>query len=97
MLASARMHAGLRGCDALSIMNIELTGAYGRWRVVRGVCAIYTDDRAAEASATPPPPLPGEGRVCETQQSPYGTSGPYLDVCPVPLLCEAKRCVSPYH
>jgi hypothetical protein len=96
MLASARLHAGLRGCDAVSIMNVELTGAYGRWRVVRGVCAMYTDEQA-QANPTPPAPLPGEGQTCHTQYSPYGTSGPYLDQCPVPLLCEAKHCVSPYH
>jgi len=102
MLASARAHAGLRGCDAVSIMNVELTGAYGRWRVVRGVCAMYTDEQAAQAQANPPPPppLPGEGQACETKRSPsvnYDLSSPYMDLCPNPLLCEAKRCVSPYH
>jgi len=101
MLASARAHAGLRGCDALSIMNVELAGAYGRWRVVRGVCAMYTDAPAGQAQSnpTPPPPLPGEGQACETKHSPYsgGSSGPFLDLCANPLLCEANRCVSPYH
>jgi hypothetical protein len=98
MLASARLHAGLRGCDAVSIMNVELTGAYGRWRVVRGVCAVYTDEQAAQVqpNPTPPPPFPGEGQPCETQHSPYG-SGDYVDLCPNPLVCQDQHCVSPYH
>ena len=37
MFATLRLHAALRGCDAVQVMGVELAGREER-RVVRGVC-----------------------------------------------------------
>ena len=92
-----RFHAGLRGCDGVQVLDVEMAGKY-YWRIVRGVCEIYTDAEAVEADAhvAPPQPLPGEGRSCK----PPPTSGPLTasepTPCPAPLVCANKVCASPY-
>jgi hypothetical protein len=65
MLRTLRMHAALRGCDAVQVMGVELAGKR-YWRVVRGVCEMYTDPQAVEADKhLIPERLPGEGQFCE--------------------------------
>lgn len=91
MIQTLRVHSALRGCDAVQILNIELAGRYA-YRVVRGVCEIYTDDQAVHAAAAvPAPALPGEGHPCSLDPESVIVS------CADPLVCEKKRCVSPYH
>ena len=65
MLRTLRLHAALRGCDALQVMGVELAGKTN-WRIVRGVCEVYTDPQALEAHKhLRPERLPGEGQSCE--------------------------------
>src|SRR5206468_10026927 len=40
MLGTLRLHAGLRGCDAVQVMDVEVAGRDYR-RIVRGVCEMY--------------------------------------------------------
>jgi len=95
MIDTLRFHAGLRGCDAVQVLGVELAGKH-EWRVVRGVCEVYTDEQAEQAAVhiTRRKLLPGEGKSCE----PIGT-GPTVTpaTCPDPLVCSDKLCVSPYH
>jgi hypothetical protein len=90
MIASLRTHAGLRGCDAVEIMDVELAGRYKN-RVVRGACEMYTDaSPAAAAAPTPEQPFPSEGAVC-------GAATEGLHPCTSPMVCGAQgRCASPY-
>jgi hypothetical protein len=65
-----RLHAALRGCDALQIMGVELAGRSFR-RVVRGVCELYTDPKALEADKhLTSERLPGEGQRCVSESPP---------------------------
>ena len=91
MLDELRVHAALRGCDAVQVLGVELC-CRGPVRVVRGACEMYTDEAAQHAVMRPAPPLPGEGQRCPV------TVGPNGDVvaCPGLLICQADRCVSPY-
>lgn len=92
MLRTLRLHAALRGCDALQIMGVELAGKY-LLRVVRGVCEIYTDPQAQQASKGPPPErLPGEGQPCGVTPGPTGVPAD----CVHPLVCSNAVCASPY-
>jgi hypothetical protein len=91
MLDELRVHAALRGCDAIQVLGVELAGrAY--WRVVRGACEMYTDEAAQHAALEPAPPLPGEGERCPVTVGPNGN----VVACPGLLICQADRCVSPY-
>ena len=65
MLRTLRLHAALRGCDALQVMGVELAGKT-YMRVVRGVCEMYTDPQAQAAGKHLPPAerLPTEGQPC---------------------------------
>ena len=91
MIRSLRFHGALRGCDAVQILSIELSGRYLH-RVVSGVCEIYTDEQAVHAAiVAPAPALPGEGHPCSVDPEGVVVS------CTDPLVCEQKRCVSPYH
>ncbi len=64
MLGTLRLHAALRGCDALQVLGVELAGRHES-RVVRGVCEMYTDPQAIEADKSlKPERLPGEGQSC---------------------------------
>jgi hypothetical protein len=64
MLGTLRLHAALRGCDALQVLGVELAGKT-YLRVVRGVCEMYTDPQAEEADKhLTPERLPGEGQSC---------------------------------
>lgn len=64
MLRTLRLHAALRGCDALQVMGVELAGK-GYLRVVRGVCEMYTDPQAQEADKhLTSERLPSEGQPC---------------------------------
>jgi len=94
MIGSLRFHAGLRGCDAVQILNVELAGKVS-WRIVRGVCEMYTDAQAAETAGkiAPLPPLPGEGSRCSP---PDPNMTPNMPECPDPLVCSNRVCVSPY-
>jgi hypothetical protein len=100
MLRTLRLHAALRGCDALQILGVELAGRE-RWRIVRGVCEMYTDPQALEADKRlTPEPLPGEGQACATMVSVAGPTGGPTSVpgaCPDPLVCLNSVCASPYH
>lgn len=72
MLRTLRLHAALRGCDALQVLGVEsahtVTGGghsktYGS--VVQGVCEMYTDPQAIEADKSlKTERLPGEGKSC---------------------------------
>jgi len=104
MLTTVRLHAALRGCDAVQVMGVELAGREES-RVVRGVCEMYTDPEAKEAAKTlTPERLPGEGRACAVVQAdtvlPPSTSVAPSDAltgCLYPLVCSAKGvCTSPY-
>ena len=65
MLRSLRLHAALRGCDALQVMGVELAGKT-YLRVVRGVCEMYTDPQAQDADKLlTAERLPTEGQPCE--------------------------------
>jgi hypothetical protein len=64
MLRTLRLHAALRGCDALQVLGVELAGRR-YMRVVRGVCEMYTDPQALEVDKhLIPELLPGEGQAC---------------------------------
>lgn len=64
MLTTLRLHAALRGCDAVQVMGVELAGKEES-RVVRGVCEMYTDPEAIEAAKSlTPERLVGEGKSC---------------------------------
>jgi hypothetical protein len=69
MLTTLRLHAALRGCDAVQVMGVELAGGDRREsRVVRGVCEMYTDAEAIEADKKlTPERLPSEGQACVVQ------------------------------
>lgn len=93
MLQTLRLHAALRGCDALQVLGIELAGKTA-WRVVRGVCEVYTDAEAQEADTTlKAERLPGEGQPCPMGPGPGGPPG----LCANPLVCLNNTCSSPYH
>jgi len=98
LLGSLRLHAALRGCDAVQVLGVELAGKYYH-RVMRGVCAMYTDAQAQEAASLIAvyKPLAGEGKAC-TQQSEYGggINMPEPVDCTDPLVCANKVCASPY-
>ena len=110
MLRTLRLHAALRGCDALQVMGVELAGRRES-RVVRGVCEMYTDSQALEADKhLTTERLPGEGQACVMPVGPTAaptscpgqpcamTAGPPLaDSCPDPLVCSNSVCASPYH
>jgi hypothetical protein len=101
-LASLRLHGALRGCDAIAVLDFDQVTRYDG-DVVRAVCAMYTDAQAAQTKLAPPPPLPGEGKVCgSTDSTPSigGSAEPMLVAesgCTDPLMCVNKHCVSPYH
>lgn len=104
MFTTLRLHAALRGCDAVQVMGVELAGKEES-RVVRGVCEMYTDPEAIEAAKTlTPERVPGEGRPCAVAQGhaalPPSTSVAPSDAltgCLYPLVCSAKGvCASPY-
>ncbi|HTB60084.1 MAG TPA: hypothetical protein VLC06_19560 [Polyangia bacterium] len=90
MLRTLRLHAALRGCDALQVLGVELAGkAY--LRVVRGVCEMYTDPQAQEADKQLIPELlPGEGQACAMPPDPTASTancsdrGPGLTCGPPP-------------
>lgn len=91
MLATLRLHAALRGCDALQVLGVEVAVRAGR--IVRGVCEMYTDPRAIEADKNlRPERLPGEGQSCDEVPGPSGE----LAGCPYPLACADSVCASPY-
>ena len=72
MLATLRLHAALRGCDALQVMGVEsahtvTAGGHSKTYggVVQGVCEMYTDSQALEADNNlKTERLPGEGQSC---------------------------------
>ena len=43
-------------------------------------------------NTAPHPPLPGEGKACYVESVPQTTP----PICPDPLICSNKLCVSPY-
>jgi hypothetical protein len=94
MFQTLRMHAGLRGCDAIQMLGVELAGRY-YLRVIRAVCDIYVDDAGRQLTRALPPParLPGEGDPCEP---PMPTNDNIARSCQNPWICENYRCVSPY-
>jgi hypothetical protein len=95
LIASLRQHAALRGCDAVQVLAVDTQD--GGYRVVRGVCEIYTDEQAQQAAGrppgTPPAPLPGEGKKCTANPGDQITA----PSCPDPLVCSHDVCASPYH
>ena len=104
MFATLRLHAALRGCDAVQVMGVELAGKEES-RVVRGVCEMYTDPEAIEADkALRAERIPGEGKACTpisaaTALPPSTSAAPSdaLTGCVYPLACAANGvCVSPY-
>ena len=104
MFATLRLHAALRGCDAVQVMGVELAGRR-EWRVVRGVCEMYTDPEAIEADKTlRAERIPGEGKPCtpvpaNTALPPSTSAAPSdaLTGCVYPLACAGSGvCVSPY-
>ena len=112
MLHTLRLHAALRGCDALQVMGVELAGRRAS-RVVRGVCEMYTDPQALEADKhLTAERLPSEGHTCVmaadrgTQCSDRGPAPPCAvpaagsTAVPVscldPLVCLNSVCASPY-
>lgn len=78
MLGTLRLHAALRGCDALQVLGVEsphTTGSGGHRNtygtVVQGVCEMYTDPQAIEADKSlKTERLPGEGKPCDWQVGP---------------------------
>lgn len=92
MFRTLRLHAALRGCEAVQLLNVELPGKIPS-RVVRAVCDIYVDEEGRRAADVlpPPPPLPGEKASCMPPGSQQSLA-PCLD----PLVCEDRQCVSPY-
>jgi hypothetical protein len=104
MFGTLRLHAALRGCDAVQVMGVELAGRH-EWRVVRGVCEMYTDPEAIEADKTlRAERIPGEGKRCtpvptDTALPPSTSAAPSdaLTGCVYPLVCAGNGvCVSPY-
>jgi len=99
MMGTLRLHAALRGCDAVQVLGVELAGKH-YWRVVRGVCVMYTDAQAQEAASLIAvyKPLTGEGAACDPPPpATGGTLPPYTPApCPDPLVCTNKVCASPY-
>jgi hypothetical protein len=96
MVESLRLHAALRGCDAVQLTTVE-GPQYRRRGVMHAVCEMYTDAAASRppASVPPPAPLSGEGQSCVVRAGgPMGGSaeGP----CPDPLVCRSGVCASPY-
>lgn len=90
MIGSLRVHAGLRGCDAVQVLSVELPGK-GEWQVVRGVCEMYTDAPAASAVApAPAPAFPSEGQACLPNDD-------LARACIDPMVCDNGHCASPYH
>ena len=98
MIGTLRVHGGLRGCDAVQVLGVELAEAGYRYHqaqsVVRGVCVLYTDEQArlADSQRAPLPPLPSEGKSCTTQANHEAPMSP----CPDPLVCVNRVCASPY-
>jgi len=80
MIATLRLHAGLRGCDAVQVLGVEFAVQHPRRRskaVVTAVCKMYNDEQAQQAAAnqansTPPTPLAGEGQPCTLATDPAG-------------------------
>jgi len=104
MFGTLRLHAALRGCDAVQVMGVELAGKE-EWRVVRGVCEMYTDPEAIAADkAMRAERIPGEGKSCTPVPAdtvlPPSTSAAPSDArtgCLYPLVCAGSGvCVSPY-
>ena len=104
MFATLRLHAALRGCDAVQVMGVELAGREESG-VVRGVCEMYTDPAAREADKTlRAERIPGEGKACTpvpaaTALPPSTSVAPSdaLTGCAYPLVCAANGvCASPY-
>jgi hypothetical protein len=89
MVASLRVHAGLRGCDAVQVMDFDQSTKH-RFGILRGVCEIYTDAATAQAAAPTADRLPTEGLSCEVNDASPQT-------CVDPMVCQQGRCVSPYH
>lgn len=93
MFGTLRLHAALRGCDAVQILGVELAGRE-YLRVVRGVCEIYTDPQAQQTGKSlTPEPLPGEGQPCRLVAN--GSAPPAY--CVDPLVCSKNVCASPYN
>jgi hypothetical protein len=100
MIATLRLHAALRGCDAVQVLGVayreEYKPRYAR-HVVTAVCKMYNDEQAqraaGQARTAPPAPLADEGKSCtppiETDPAPYPS-------CREPLVCSNKVCASPY-
>jgi hypothetical protein len=92
-----RVHAALRGCDALEVLGIETVGHRTSRRMITGVCEMYTDDQARQdasrAPIAPAPPLPGEGKACFDDAD---TQTGHPPPCPDPLICSKNVCASPY-
>ena len=86
LFQTLRVHAALRGCDAVQLLGTEFVRAR---QLMKAACDIYVDDegRKAAAALRPPPPLPREGTECAKLDT---------QPCPEPLICETLRCVSPY-
>jgi hypothetical protein len=97
LVASLRQHAALRGCDAVQVLAVDMEE--GGYRVMRGVCEIYTDGQAQQAAghpaSAPPAPLPGEGKSCTPAEPGAQITG--ASSCPDPLVCTNHVCTSPYH
>lgn len=94
LLGTLRLHAGLRGCDAVQVLGVELTGKTS-WRIVRGVCDMYTDAQAEQTAGQGAvfARLPGEGSSCAPRETGMTVAPTH---CPDPLICSNKVCVSPY-
>lgn len=89
MLRTLRLHAALRGCDALQVMGVELAGKRYE-RIVRGVCDMYTDPQSLETHAQlTPERLPGEGQSCAAPADPATPPASCSDHGPSP------PCVAP--
>jgi hypothetical protein len=92
VLWTLRLHAALRGCDALQIVGIDSRRRYHSG-TLRGVCALYTDAVPPIAVASPAARLSGEGDACLTPGRPVGHA---RLSCPDPLVCRDGICASPY-
>jgi hypothetical protein len=53
MIGTLRAHGGRRGCDAVQVLGVEVTGRNSGQRVVRGVCVMYNDEQARLAAGRP--------------------------------------------
>lgn len=94
MFYTLRLYSALRGCDAVQVLGVEMSGGNVRYRIVRAACDIYIDDEALHAPHTvfPAKEMPGEGKACaaaDDNMSPYSP-------CPDPWICQNQVCVSPY-